>query len=152
MLFTSKSSSRMAADLPPSSRETLLSCSPAMAAMRRPTGVLPVKVTLSTPGWPIRYSATSASAGSTEITPSGTPASVKMSATILALSGVKGAGLSTIVQPASKAGASLFTARNSGTFQAVTAATTPSGSRLTLVVPNEPVRVSCHPKVPARFA
>lgn len=148
----SMSGNRIAADLPPSSSETLLSCPVAIAPIFLPTAVLPVKVTLSTPGCETRYSAASGSAGSTEITPSGTPASVKMSASILAVIGVSGAGFSTTVQPASRAGASLFAARNSGTFHAVIAATTPRGSRVTRVVPNPPTRVSRHGKDSARAA
>ena len=47
----SASSRTIAADLPPSSSETRLSCSPQTAAILRPAAVEPVKATLSTPGW-----------------------------------------------------------------------------------------------------
>ena len=51
VLPTSASSRMIAADLPPSSRLTRLSCSPHRAAMRRPTALEPVNAILSTPGW-----------------------------------------------------------------------------------------------------
>ena len=44
------SSRTIAADLPPSSSVTRFSCSPQTDAMCLPTAVLPVKLTLSTPG------------------------------------------------------------------------------------------------------
>ena len=80
--------------------------------------------------------------GTTDSTPSGRPASANASASALVASGVSAAGLSTIVQPASSAGAILLTAKNSGTFHATIAPTTPIGSRVTMVCPNTPVRVS----------
>ena len=51
---TSTSSSMIAADLPPSSSVTRRMSRPQSSAMRLPTGVLPVKLTLSTPGWVTR--------------------------------------------------------------------------------------------------
>ena len=54
------------------------------------------------------------------------------------------------MQPASSAGTSLLIAMNSGTFQGMIAATTPTGSRRTRLTPNMPVRVSSHGKVSAR--
>ena len=71
----------------------------------------------------------SAQPGTTESTPSGRPASVKISASALVVRGVSAAGLSTTVHPAKSAGPSLLIARNSGTFQATIAPTTPIGSR-----------------------
>ena len=58
------------------------------------------------------------------------------------LNGVSAAGLSTTVQPASNAGPSLLAARNSGTFHATIAPTTPTGSRVTSVWPYTPLRTS----------
>ena len=49
-VLKSASSSTIAADLPPSSRKTFLSVSLAAAMIRRPVGVDPVKVTMSTSG------------------------------------------------------------------------------------------------------
>ena len=68
--------------------------------------------------------------GTTDSTPSGRPASANTSAKAFVVSGVSAAGLSTTVQPASSAGPSLLTARNSGTFHATIAPTTPIGSRM----------------------
>ena len=77
----------------------------------------------------------SMSPGTTDNTPSGSPASANTSASALVVSGVSAAGLSTTVQPASNAGPSLLTARNSGTFHATIAPTTPIGSRDTIDCP-----------------
>ena len=59
----SASSRMIAADLPPSSRLTRLSCSPQRAAIRRPVAVEPVNAILSTPGWRTSASPTSRPAG-----------------------------------------------------------------------------------------
>ena len=127
----SASSSTIAADLPPSSSVTRFICSPQIDAMRRPTSVLPVKATLSTPGWRTRCSPTRAPPGITLKTPSGTPASSRTSARMNASSGVSGDGFRTNVQPASSAGASFMAVSPSGTFHGRIAPTTPTGSRRT---------------------
>ena len=85
---------------------------------------------LDVSAWPV-----SIPPGTTESTPSGRPASANTSAKAFVVSGVSAAGLSTTVQPASSAGPSLLTARNSGTFHATIAPTTPIGSRWTMVCP-----------------
>ena len=77
---TSTSSSMIAADLPPSSSVTRRMSRPQSSAIRLPTGVLPVKVTLSTPGWVTSCSLSAASATSTLTTPGGRPASSTASA------------------------------------------------------------------------
>ena len=125
----SASSRTTAADFPPSSRLTRRNECPHSAAIRRPAAVDPVKATLSTPGW-----ATSASPVATppvrmDTTPSGSPAASITSARTTASNDASGAALTTTVQPASRAGASLVAMRTWGTFQATTAATTPTGSR-----------------------
>ena len=61
-------------------------------------------------------------------TPSGTPASVKISASIGAESGVSSAGLRTTLQPAVNAGASLMMALMVGPFHGMIAPATPAGS------------------------
>src|SRR3954462_3874973 len=71
----STSSSTIAALLPPSSSDTRFSRSVASEPTRRPAAVDPVNDTLSTPGWVTRDSLTARSAGSTDSTPSGSPAS-----------------------------------------------------------------------------
>jgi hypothetical protein len=146
---TSTSSSTIAALLPPSSSDTRLRRSVASAPTLRPAAVDPVNETLSTPGWVTRYSLTARSAGSTDSTPSGSPASTNSSPSQSASIGVSGAGFRMTVQPASRAGTTLLTAMNSGTFQGMIAATTPTGSRRTFVSPNMPVRVSSHGNVAA---
>ena len=85
---------------------------------------------LDVSAWPV-----SIPPGTTDSTPSGRPASANTSAKAFAVNGVSAAGLSTTVQPASSAGPSLLTARNSGTFHATIAPTTPIGSRCTMVCP-----------------
>src|SRR3954469_23375887 len=146
----STSSSTIAADLPPSSSDTRLSRSVASAPTRRPAAVEPVNDTLSTPGGVTRYSLPSRPAGSTDNTPSGSPASVNSAPSQSASIGVSGAGFRMTVQPASSAGISLLMAMNSGTFHGMIAATTPTGSRRTRDSPNRPLRVSSHGKVSAR--
>jgi hypothetical protein len=64
-------------------------------------------------------------------------------------SGVSGAGLTTIVQPARSAGISLDMIVNCGTFHGGIAATTPTGSWRTMTSPSEPARVSSHGKARA---
>ncbi|SHS50881.1 Uncharacterised protein [Mycobacteroides abscessus subsp. abscessus] len=131
----SASSSTMAADLPPSSSVTFLRFFAAISAISLPTAVLPVKLNTSTSGLLVSARPVSAPPGTTDSTPSGTPASANTSARMKLDSGVSAAGLSTTVQPARNAGPILLSARNSGTFQAAMAATTPAGSRVTSVWP-----------------
>ncbi len=104
----SASSSTIAADLPPSSRKTFLRVSLAAAMMRRPVGVDPVKVTMSTSGLVVSTAPTS---GSDELSTLTTPAGMSVwlaisSPSASVTSGVSGAPLSTTVQPAASAGAS----------------------------------------------
>ncbi len=103
------------------------------SAARRPislqTAELPVNVNMSTSGFEVKAWPVSTPSGTTDSTPSGRPASAKMSANAFVVNGVSAAGLSTTVQPASSAGPSLLTARNNGTFQVTIAQTTPLGSR-----------------------
>ena len=128
----SASSRMMAADLPPSSRLTRLSCSPQIEAMVRPAAVEPVKAILSTPWWRTRCSPTSRPAGITLTTPFGMPASSSSSAMSMASSGVSGDGLMTIVEPDSSAGASFDMVTNCGTFHGTMAPTTPTPSERTM--------------------
>ncbi len=129
--WTSASSRTTAADLPPNSRLTRLSCSPAMDAILRLTRVEPVNATLSTSGCDTRYSLVSRSAGRTLITPSGRPTRSSSSARSPMLSEFSGDTLRTTVFPASSAGMTLARAAENGEFHGMTAATTPMGSRRT---------------------
>ena len=125
----------MAADFPPSSSVHGLSISAARLPISLPTAELPVNVNMSTSGLEVSAWPVSMPPGTTDSTPSGRPASANISAKAFAVKGVSAAGLSTTVQPASSAGPSLLTARNSGTFHATIAPTTPIGSRCTMVWP-----------------
>ena len=134
----STSSSKMPADLPPSSRLKRFRLAPQAAPIFLPATVEPVKETLFTPGWLTRYSPTSRPAGTTLRTPLGSPASARISANTLASSGVSGAGLNTTELPESRAGASFDAAKKKGTFHGVMAATTPIGSLVTMTGPSSP--------------
>ncbi|EXI65992.1 MAG: hypothetical protein AW08_02731 [Candidatus Accumulibacter adjunctus] len=63
-------------------------------------------------------------------TPAGKPASCARTASASAVSGVCSAGLTTTVQPAASAGASLRVIIASGKFHGVIAAQTPTGWRI----------------------
>ena len=68
-------------------------------------------------------------------TPGGTPASCRISASIQALKGAISLGLSTMVQPTAKAGATLQAIWLIGQFHGVMNPHTPIGSRAISVVP-----------------
>ena len=100
--------STRAADLPPSSSATRLMSPPAMAAMWRPARVEPVNDTMSTSGCRTSASPTSGPVPCTRLnTPAGRSACRIASARRKALVGPSSDGLSTTVQPASSAGATL---------------------------------------------
>ena len=103
------------ADLPPSSSATRLTVSAASAATLRPAPVEPVNETMSTSGCPASASPTTGPWPVTRLnTPGGSPASWKISASAYADSGATSLGLSTTVQPAASAGATLQTTWCSG--------------------------------------
>ena len=83
-----------------------MSCWPQIEAIALAGDGAAGEADLSTPGWLTSDALTSRSAGMTLSTPSGSPASVRISEQRIALSGVSSAGLSTTVQPVSSAGAS----------------------------------------------
>ena len=115
--------------LPPSSSDTFLRFFEAPAAIFLPTSVLPVKATLSTPGWSTRAAPASPKPGRMLTTPAGTPASSSSSPSRSAVSGVCSAGLSTTVLPAVIEGTILKAAMVSGKFHGTMPATTPIASR-----------------------
>ena len=97
--------------------------------MMRPTAVEPVNVTARTAGAPISCSETGGGSPKTRLTaPGGAPASASARTTSAAVRGVASAALSTAVQPAARIAPSLRAASTAGKFQAVNAATTPSGA------------------------
>jgi hypothetical protein len=97
----------------------------------RPVLVEPVKDTMSTRGSEARTAATSLERGVTTLkTPGGmSVCSATNRPSSQATHGVSGAGLSTTVQPAARAGPTLARLIWFGTFHGVIAATTPTGSR-----------------------
>ena len=127
---TSASSKTMNGALPPSSSETRLTVSDACRMSSLPTGVDPVNVILRTSG-EVASSPPTSSAGpqTTLSTPAGSPARRASSPIASADSGVEGAGLTTIVQPAASAGAALRAIIAIGKFHGVIAAHTPIGLR-----------------------
>ncbi len=119
----------MLGDLPPSSSETRASRSAAVFATALPTAVDPVKAMRSTPGWAASAAPTAPSPVTTFTTPGGKPASSKRCASARVETGVTSEGFTTTVLPAASAGQSFQKRSESGLFQGVMAATTPTGSR-----------------------
>ena len=123
--------------LPPSSRATRFTVEAAWLISSLPTAVEPVKPTMRTSSDPVSTPPIAgASPQTTLITPSGKPARLASSARARAESGVSGAGLMTMVQPAARAGAHLRVIMATGKFQGVMQPTTPIGWRI--VQPREP--------------
>ena len=114
--LSKSASSRMTlADLPPSSSATRLIVPAASSATRRPAAVDPVSEIMSTRGWRTRASPNGGPRPVTRLnTPGGSPASCTTSARMNAVSGATSLGLSTTVQPAASAGATLPIAWCSG--------------------------------------
>jgi len=142
--WSRSASSRMTAgDLPPSSRVTRPIRSPISDAIRRPASVDPVKAILSTRGSRTNASEASRSAMTTLSTPGGRPTASAHSARTYVDAGASGAALSTVVHPASNAGASLWLDRPSGAFHGTIAPTTPTGSRTIMLNPAPGVVGAC---------
>ena len=98
------------ADLPPSSSVTRFTVAAASSDTRFPARVEPVKLTMSTSGWAAIASPTTGPTPDTRLnTPAGRPASSITSASTKAFRGATSDGLSTTVQPAASAGATLAT-------------------------------------------
>ena len=132
----SASSKITLADLPPSSKATRLMLCAANSPTRLPARVDPVKLTISTSGWPAKTSPTSGPVPLTKLkTPAGRPLSWMISAKIMALIGAISLGFNTTVHPAAKAGATFKVIWLSGKFQGVMHPTTPIGSRTTSELP-----------------
>ncbi len=123
--------------LPPSSIELRTTCGPHCASSIRPTSVDPVKESLR-----IRPSASSGVTTapgsvvvSTFTTPAGMPERISCSANSSVVSGVSSDGLTTIVQPAARAGAIFLVAIASGKFHGVISRHGPTGWRVTTIRP-----------------
>ena len=119
---------------PPSSRLTFLTV-PAHCSMSCfPISVEPVKLNLRTTGFEVISRPISADFPVMTLnTPAGTPARSASSARARAERGVAVAGLTTIGHPAARAGPALRVIIAAGKFQGVTAAVTPTGSRVTTI-------------------
>ena len=116
--------------MPPSSIETRSSWSADCFTSCLPIGVEPVKVSLRSRESPISGSITSEVLGGgddVEHAVGGTPTSVSRSASASIVSGVCDAGLTTIVQPAARAGPILRVPMASGKFHGVIISTGPTG-------------------------
>ena len=95
-------------DLPPSSSATVLTVCAATSLTRRPAPVEPVNDTMSIPGCAAIASPTTGPVPVTRLNaPAGRPTSSITSARMNAFSGTTSVGLSTTVQPAASAGATL---------------------------------------------
>src|SRR6056297_479844 len=119
------SGNTMFADLPPSSRVTGITLSPAACAIRRPTSVEPVKAILSTPGCSTKACPqTLPGPGVTFTTPGGYRSAVS-SANFKAVIGVLEAGFNTTQLPAARAGASFQPEIRKGKFHGTISPATP---------------------------
>ncbi len=100
----------------------------AKAITARPVWVEPVKLSLSMPGWDDINGPRASPPLMTFSTPAG-KTSRSSSPSFSVVNGVNGNGLSTIVLPVSKAGATFHSASASGKFHGTMPPTTPSGTR-----------------------
>ena len=127
----SASSNTMNGALPPNSIVVRLRVGAHCSSSSLPTAVLPVKLSLRTSGLPVSSAPISCGLPTTTLKqPAGKPARSASSAMASADSGVSSAGLTTTVQPAASAGATLRAIIALGKFQGVIAATTPTGWRM----------------------
>ena len=110
----------MFAPLPPSSIVAFLLVPAIERMIRRPTSVLPVKATLSTPGWPTIVAPVLPAPLTMLTTPGGRSSSCSSSQKSMAVSGVVSAGLSTTVLPVARAGAIFHASISRGKFQGIT--------------------------------
>ena len=138
-------------DLPPSSSVTFLKSRAAWTAISRPTSGLPVKLSLSTPGWRTSAApAVSPKPGTTLTTPPGKPTSSMSFAIHSVDRDASSAGLRTTALPAASAGPSFQDAMSAGAFQAEIAPTTPTGSRIVYawrVIPKNGAGVTQRPSI-----
>ena len=126
----SQPGNRILADLPPSSSDTRLMVLAASRLTDSPARVEPVRDTTSMRGSLDSKGPTAAPSPYTILkTPAGTPASSIIRVSRLADRGANSLGLSTMVQPAAMAGATLHMTWFMGQFQGVIRAQTPAASR-----------------------
>ena len=131
----------MIGELLPSSSETLFLG--ARARMSHPTAGDPVKVIMATSSWSTRWLAVRPGHVTTFNQPGGSPhSSISSSPSLIAVSGVAEAGLSTTGQPAAIAGAILWQTRLRGKLKGVMAPMTPIGTRFTKAVLPSPAELA----------
>ena len=118
----------MFAALPPSSIVIFLSLPATERRMTLPTSVEPVNAILAAVGCAMIRPPVEPGPVITLTTPGGSPASWKISASLIALSGVLVAGLMTTQLPIAIAGAIFQAIISSGKFHGMTWPTTPSGA------------------------
>ena len=124
----SASGSMIVPELFPSSIVTFFR--PAFRMICSPTGGDPVKEIFEIRGSTVSHSPTVPPDPTTTLkTPAGTPASSRISASMIAVSGVVDAGFRTSVFPTASAGPTLCATRFRGKLNGVIAETTPSGTR-----------------------
>ncbi len=130
----SASSKTMKGALPPSSNDSLVTCSEHCCIKILPTPVEPVNDNLRTLGEVAKRLPTvfASLVGMILMTPSGIPTSLASCARAKLDKGVSWGGLTTIVQPAANAGAILRVIMAFGKFHGVMAAQTPTGSLVTM--------------------
>ncbi len=128
------SSSTMSGFLPPISSCTRTPDRTAASATERPTSCEPVKLTASMSGEETSAAPMREPGPITRFrTPGGRPARCTMSTIIHGEAGTSSAGLKTTQLPKASAGAIFQAGMASGKFHGVTAATTPTGSRVTSI-------------------
>ena len=125
---TSASGSTMDASLPPNSSVMRFKSCDAPSIIFLPVAVEPVKVILSISAWPVISGPRLSSPVMILTTPAGTTSLIS-SAKRKVVSGVKGEGFNTIVQPAINAGTIFCTAIITGKFHGTMPPTTPTGTR-----------------------
>ena len=128
-IFTSASFNTKTGACPPSSIEIFLIPSAANFKISFPTSTDPVKETFFTIGDLIKYFEIKDDFPVTKFTtPFGTPASLQACIICMHVPGVSLAGLRIIEQPAAIEAATFLAGNKIGKFQALKAATTPTGS------------------------
>ena len=145
-LSRSASAQMMSADLPPSSSCSFLMLTVDASMMRRPVSVDPVNATRSTSGCAASaFPAALPEPVTTLMTPAGTPASCRISATRSTDSEASEAGLSTAVHPLARTAPIIQNCPLSGPFQGMIPPMTPTGAFSVIVatLPGMPfIRVS----------
>ena len=121
------------ADFPPSSRPTFLRLIAASAMMRFPVAVPPIKPTTSMPGCFTNCEPAPAPGPvMTCTTPSGRPASWRISTKRMIASGAYSLGLTITELPSAIAAAIFIEPSTSGAFHGAISRLTPTGSRVTI--------------------